>query len=144
MKMLKRILALIAACLMLGVLIAPAFAEEVAVDVPEINVGEIAETPAIPENMNFELFTWQSLATVAGSALATVLFVQIFKNPLDKLVKIPTSIFAYVVALAIQVCATAFTVGITAQSIPLAVINALVVTYTAIGFYEKTFGKVGM
>lgn len=140
----KKIMAIITVCFLLAFPML-VLAEEAPVAVPpEMTAGEIADAePIIPDVTGLELFTWQSLATIAGSALATVLFVQVFKNPLDKLVKIPTSIMAYVVALAIQVCATAFTVGFSVESVLLAVVNALVVTYAAIGVYEKTFAKAG-
>lgn len=39
-----------------------------------------------------ELFTWTTLLSTAGCAAATMLVVEVLKNPLDKLIKLPTSI----------------------------------------------------
>ena len=61
--------------------------------------------------------TWSYLATIAGAAAFTLLIVQFFKAPLDKVWKIPTRVFAYMVSLAVMLIATAFTSGLTAENV---------------------------
>lgn len=103
---------------------------------PTVALAEEAAT-GVPT----EPFTWQYLATIAGATAATLLIVQFLKVPLDKVWKIPTRIFVYIVALAVMVLATAFTTGITLDSVGLIALNAFVVALTAYGSYEVTFGK---
>ena len=98
------------------------------VDVPGINVGEP--------------LTWAYLATIAGAAAFTLLIVQFFKAPLDKVWKIPTRVFAYVIALAIMLVATAFTAGLTAENVLLVAANAFLAAMSAYGAYEITFAKL--
>lgn len=98
-------------------------------DVPDVNFGEP--------------LTWTYLATIAGAAAFTLLIVQFFKAPLDKVWKIPTRVFAYVIALAIMLVATAFTTGLTLDSALLVVANAFIAAMSAYGAYEITFAKVG-
>lgn len=98
------------------------------VDVPDINVGEP--------------LTWTYLATIAGAAAFTLLIVQFFKAPLDKVWKIPTRVFAYVIALAIMLVATAFTTGLTIDSVLLTAANAFLAAMSAYGAYEITFAKL--
>ena len=88
-------------------------------------------------------FTWEQLATIAGATLATLLVVQLLKLPIDKVWKIPTRIVAYVIALAIMILATHFTVGITWENAILAAVNAVIVALAAFGSYELTFAKIG-
>ncbi|MDD3337109.1 MAG: hypothetical protein PHI98_16625, partial [Eubacteriales bacterium] len=77
-----------------------------------------------------------------GATAATLLIVQFLKVPLDKVWKIPTRAFVYIVSLAILLVATAFTSGITLQNAPLAAVNAFLVALTAYGAYEVTFAKL--
>ena len=98
------------------------------VDVPDINVGEP--------------LTWTYLATIAGAAAFTLLIVQFFKAPLDKVWKIPTRAFAYIIALAIMLVATAFTSGLTAENVLLVAANAFLAAMSAYGAYEITFAKL--
>ena len=127
----KRILCCLFTLLLLFAMALPfaALAEETTVvTVPDVNAG----AP----------FTWSYLATIAGAAAFTLLFVQLFKVPLDKVWKIPTRAFAYIVSLAVMVAATAFTTGLTVQSALLAAVNALVSALMAYGSYEVTFAKL--
>ena len=87
-------------------------------------------------------FTWEQLATIAGATLATLLIVQLLKLPLDKVWKIPTRIIAYVIALAVMILATHFTMGLTWSNVGLAAINAVIVALAAMGAYEMTFKKI--
>ena len=103
-------------------------APSVVVDVPDVNIGEP--------------LTWAYLATITGAAAFTLLIVQFFKAPLDKVWKIPTRVFAYVISLMIMLVATAFTTGLTADSVLLVASNAFIAAMTAYGAYEITFAKV--
>ena len=87
-------------------------------------------------------FSWEQLATIAGATTATLLIVQLLKLPLDKVWKIPTRIVAYVIALALMIVATAFTVGLTWSNAGLAAVNAVIVALAAMGAYEVTFHKL--
>ena len=86
-----------------------------------------------------EPFTWQYLATILGATAATVVIVQVFKLPLDKIWKIPTRVVVYVIALIILETATYFTTGLDISSAALAVFNAFLVAVAAYGTYELTF-----
>ena len=88
-----------------------------------------------------EPFTWQYLVTILGATAATVVIVQVFKLPLDKIWKIPTRIVVYFIALIILELATYFTTGLDASSAILAVFNAFLVALAAYGSYELTFRK---
>ena len=89
-----------------------------------------------------EPLTWAYLATIAGAATFTLLVVQLFKVPLDKVWKIPTRVFVYIVCLATMLLATAFTTGLTIENAALAALNAVLATFTAMGEYEITFAKL--
>lgn len=89
-----------------------------------------------------EPFTWEQLATIAGCTLATLLIVQLLKLPLDKVWKIPTRIIAYVIALAVMLLATHFTIGLTWSNAGLAALNSVIVALAAMGAYEVTFAKI--
>lgn len=67
---------------------------------PIAALAEEAPPAELPEASTAEPFTWSYLATIAGAAAFTLLFVQLFKVPLDKVWKIPTRAFAYIVSLA--------------------------------------------
>lgn len=97
---------------------------------------------AFAETVPTEPFTWQSLATIAGTAALTLLVVEFFKVPLDKVWKIPTRVLVYVISLAVMLVATAFTTGLTIESGILCAVNALIAALTAMGAYEVTFAKV--
>ena len=111
-----------------------ALAEDTADATTGITASE-AGTPAEP-------FTWQYLASIAGAAAFTLLVVQFLKAPLDKIWKIPTRVFAYIIALLTMLVATAFTTGLDIQTARLAVVNAFIAALTAYGAYEVTFAKL--
>ena len=111
-----------------------ALAEDTADATTGITASE-AGTPAEP-------FTWQDLASIAGAAAFTLLVVQFLKAPLDKIWKIPTRVFAYIIALLTMLVATAFTTGLDIQTALLAVVNAFIAALTAYGAYEVTFAKL--
>ncbi len=87
-------------------------------------------------------FTWESLATIAGATLATMLIVQLLKLPMDKVWKIPTRIIVFLIAAIVLLLATHFTVGLTSQNAILTIINAVIVALAAMGGYEMTFAKI--
>lgn len=82
-----------------------------------------------------DFFTWQMLATFAGSAAATGIITQFVKGWLSK---IPMQVISYVIALVILFAATAATTGVHAgwtvwAMIPL---NAVIVSMSANGAYS--------
>lgn len=101
--------------------------------------GAVVEIPGVEVG---EPLTWTYLATIAGAAAFTLLVVQFLKVPLDKVWKIPTRVFAYVVALGVMLVATAFTTGLTVDNALLVGVNALLAALSAYGAYEVTFGKI--
>lgn len=141
----KKIFCLLCALLLVGAMtICFASAETLdttAETVPvEVAPHEVAEVPGT--NVG-EPMTWAYLATIAGAAAFTLLIVQFFKAPLDKVWKIPTRVFAYIIALAIMLIATAFTTGLTANNALLVAANAFLAAMSAYGAYEITFAKLG-
>lgn len=86
----------------------------------------------IPE----EFFTWSFLATYGGAALAVMTIVQ-FTKDLPGIRKLPTRLWAFVVAAVILILATIFTVSpIYPSDILLCIINAIVVAMAAVGSYH--------
>ena len=104
--------------------------------------AEATDTGKVPDVSVGEPLTWTYLATIAGAAAFTLLVVQFLKAPLDKVWKIPTRVFAYVVALGVMMVATAFTTGLTVDNALLVGVNALLAALSAYGAYEVTFGKI--
>ena len=137
----KKIFPLFLAMLMISVLMTATFAVAETADITstETTIGTTADTPDI--NVG-EPLTWAYLATIAGAAAFTLLVVQFFKAPLDKVWKIPTRVFAYVIALVIMLIATAFTTGLTMDSVLLVSANAFLAAMSAYGAYEITFAKL--
>ena len=104
--------------------------------------AEATDMGTVPGVEVGEPLTWTYLATIAGAAAFTLLVVQFLKAPLDKVWKIPTRVFAYVVALGVMLVATAFTTGLTVDNALLVGVNALLAALSAYGAYEVTFGKI--
>ena len=90
-----------------------------------------------------EPFTWQYIATIAGATAATLLIVQLLKLPLDKVWKIPTRIWVYIIALALMIAAAGFTTGLDVQTALITAVNAVIVALAAMGAYEMTFNRHG-
>lgn len=90
-----------------------------------------------------EPFSWDYIATIAGATAATLLIVQLLKLPLDRVWKIPTRIWVYLIALILMLLSTQFTTGLTLQNALLTVVNAVIVALAAMGAYEMTFAKAG-
>lgn len=139
--MMKFLTILMGALLMCAMLVPIAMAEPV---VPEATVPEVIETGSVLTEVEVptEPFTWQYLATIAGAAAFTLLVVQFFKVPLDKVWKIPTRVLAYMISLITMLVATGFTTGLDAQTILLAAANAFISALISYGAYELTFAKM--
>ena len=106
--------------------------------------AEIAEVAAeiVTSEIPVEPVTWDQLATVAGTALITMLIVQYTKMPLDKVWKIPTRIIVFLISLITMLTATYFTKGLEWSNALLTVFNALIAALAAMGGYEMTFAKI--
>lgn len=88
-----------------------------------------------------EMLTWEYLATVTGAAAVVMLIVQISKGWLDRVWKIPTTLYAYMLAVVTMLVATAFTSGLTVSSALLTLWNGWIVAATAAKSYDVMAGK---
>ena len=83
-------------------------------------------------------FDWGYLATYSGAVAAVVFIVQFLKLPVDKIGHVPTRILVYVVSLAVLLFAQMFTGNsFSPEVIVLAVLNAVIVAFAAMGVYER-------
>ena len=89
-----------------------------------------------------EYLTWEFLGNFAGVVVAVTILIQFLKLPLDKVWKVPTRFFVYGISLLLLVAVEYFTKGIVVDQIPLLLINAVLVTISAMGAYELTFKKL--
>ena len=138
--MLRRYVGLMVFVLAIVMLMPAVGMAEAAMAAPTADTGDaVVEIPGVEVG---EPLTWTYLATIAGAAAFTLLVVQFLKAPLDKVWKIPTRVFAYVVALGVMLVATAFTTGLTVDNALLVGVNALLAALSAYGAYEVTFGKI--
>lgn len=134
----KKIIAALAALLLLCMPALAAEAIEIAADVAQ---GAEAVEEIVQNGLPTEPFTWKALGTIAGCTAFALLFVQLIKAPLDKVWHIPTRALVYVVCLAVLLVSAAFTAGLTTESALLAVVNAVIPTLAAMGAYEMTFAR---
>ena len=88
-----------------------------------------------------EFFTWPTLGTYAGAVLATGLVTQAFKG-VSFIDKIPTRLFAYVVALVVLLAANFVTGTLDLPVAGLCVVNAVVVALAANGGYDAVMEKL--
>lgn len=109
----------------------------IALLMPVLGVAE-GVMDAIPQ----EFFTWESIGTLAGAVAAVLLIVQYIKAPLDEVWKIPTRALVYVISLGILIVADVMLGVINYERVCLAVINAFIVSTSAMGVYEMTFKKL--
>lgn len=79
-----------------------------------------------------EFFTWEMLGTYAGCTAAVGIVTQLIKG-VPGIVKIPTQLVSYAVAVVVMLCATGFTSGLTPDGIMLTVFNAAVVSLASNG-----------
>lgn len=78
------------------------------------------------------LFTWDALATLTGASLLTFLVVQYTKGLLDKLVHIPTDLYAVLIGALILIAASAaLGQSLTWATIVLCICNGFIVAATA-------------
>lgn len=87
-----------------------------------------------------ELFTWATLGTYAGAVLATTLITQVLKD-LRFIEKIPTRIFAYIVAVVVLVLAHVFTGDVSLSGILLCLVNGLVVSLASNGAFDAVASR---
>jgi hypothetical protein len=105
---------------------------------PLIALAEASTTPTVANTP----FTWDYILSLPGSIAAVLLIIQFTKAPLDKVGKIPTRWFVLILAVVVQLLATAYTTGLTPAGIPLLCFNAFIVATSAMGTYELTFAKL--
>ena len=85
-------------------------------------------------------FTWEQLTTYGGATVATMLFVQ-FTKGLPGIVKIPTRLWAFIVAAVLMILATVFTSSeVTPAVILITVVNAVIVAMASCGEYDTLHG----
>lgn len=83
-------------------------------------------------------FDWSYLATYSGAVAAVVGIVQFLKLPIDRIGHVPTRALVYVVSLAVLLLAQLFTAQtFTVEVVALAVLNAVLVAFAAMGVYER-------
>ena len=82
-------------------------------------------------------FTWGDLVTYGGAVMA-VLIITEFTKDLPGIRKIPTRIWAYLVALTLLVPAAIFTADtIRAEDVLLCLVNAVLVAMAAVGSFHS-------
>ena len=81
-----------------------------------------------------EFFDWSLLGSYAGAALAVAVLTQITKG-IPGIVRIPTQLWSYVLALVTLLLALIFGPGFSASGAVLALFNAALVSLTANGGY---------
>ena len=87
--------------------------------------------------MTEHFFTWGDLVTYGGAVMA-VLIITEFTKDLPGIRKIPTRIWAYLVALVLLVPAAIFTADtIRAEDILLCLVNAVLVAMAAVGSFHS-------
>ena len=84
--------------------------------------------------MEMEFFDWSLLGSYAGAALAVAVLTQITKG-IPGIVKIPTQLWSYVLALITLLLALLFGPGFSAPGAVLALFNAALVSLAANGGY---------
>lgn len=88
-----------------------------------------------------EPLTWDYLTTVGGCAAFVLIVVQLTKGLLDKLVKVPTSLYAYVLAVATMILAMVFTTGFSWNGLVMTFFNGWIVASTASHTYDTVAPK---
>lgn len=106
----------------------------------------VAEAPATASTADViaeatEPLTWEYLVTVGGCAVFVMIVVQMTKAQLDKLIKIPTAWYAYILAVLTMLLATAFTAGLSVSSGVLTLFNGWIVAATASRTYDALAGQ---
>lgn len=87
--------------------------------------------------MTEHFFTWGDLVTYGGAVMA-VLIITEFTKDLPGICKIPTRIWAYLVALVLLVPAAVFTADtIRAEDVLLCLVNGVLVAMAAVGSFHS-------
>ena len=87
--------------------------------------------------MTERFFTWGDLATYGGAVMA-VLIITEFTKDLPCIRRIPTRLWAYLVALVLLTAATVFTAdSLRAEDVLLCLVNGVVVAMAAVGSYHS-------
>ena len=87
--------------------------------------------------MTEHFFTWGDLVTYGGAVMA-VLIITEFTKDLPGIRRIPTRIWAYLVALTLLVPAAVFTADtIRAEDVLLCLVNAVLVAMAAVGSFHS-------
>lgn len=90
------------------------------------------------------LFTWETLATLAGASLLTFFVVQYTKNLIDRVVEAPTDIYAVVVgAITLFLAALAQGAEVCWQTAVLSLANGFLVAAAAGQMYNKVINPPG-
>ena len=82
-----------------------------------------------------EFFSWAMLGTYAGAVLAVTVITQLIKE-WGFLVKVPTRLVSYIIALVVLLAAAAFNGNLTLADGALCVLNAAIVSLAANGSFE--------
>jgi len=86
-------------------------------------------------------FTWSTLLTVSGAAAATAYIVQFLKN-FSAIKKVNSQLVAFIVALVVMSAAMYFNGTLTADSIAMLPISAIIVCFAANGAYDSVAKSV--
>jgi hypothetical protein len=111
--------------------------------VPVIAIAEAPAVEATPDAIAEATapLTWEYLTTVGGAAAFVLIIVQLTKDMLDKIWKIPTTLYAYILAVITMILATAFTAGLTPSGVLLTLFNGWIVSATASKTFDTMSGK---
>lgn len=82
-----------------------------------------------------EFLTWEGLATFSGSVAIVGIIVQFTKKLFDKIVKIPTKFYTYIISVIILILADYFTGKFSMSYITLDLFDAVLVSLAANGTY---------
>ena len=85
-------------------------------------------------------FTWQTLVTYSGAALAATLITQFFKE-LGPIKRMPTRLFSYIVALLLIIASTLAVKGFLWLELLMAPVNAVVVALASNGAFDAVAKK---
>ncbi len=86
--------------------------------------------------MTERFLTWSDLVTYGGAVMA-VLIITEFTKDLPGIRRIPTRLWAYVVALLLLVTATVFTADmVRAEDVLLCFVNGVIIAMAAVGSYH--------
>lgn len=83
-----------------------------------------------------EFLTWEGLATFSGSVAIVGIIVQFTKKLFDKIVKIPTKFYTYIISVIILILADYFTGKFSMSYITLDLFDAVLVSLAANGTYH--------